>query len=173
MCVDPLTMAVAATAVTAATTVVSGVQQHQQGRYQARVAKRNQQMAAEGARDAIDRGRREQVIHGRRTAALRGQQTVGMAANGIDVAFGSGLTTLGDTAMIGAEDAAILRENTVREARGYQIEAANYGAQAAASRQAASGALFGTALSLGGTILSGASQVRRIKAAQAAGGTGW
>lgn len=170
MC-DPLTLTVAATAVSAIGTGASSIAAAQQARYQAEVADRNARIENDAARDALERGRIEDKKLQERTAQLMGEQNAALAANGIDIAFGSAANVRGDAAVIGQQDAATLRENSMRETRGFEINAANYRASAQASRQAASGALINGAFQIGSTILGGAMQYDKLNAARNPGAT--
>lgn len=165
MC-DPLTLTVAATAVSAIGTGASSIAAAQQARYQAEVADRNARIENDAARDSLERGRIEDKKLQERTAQLMGEQNAALAANGIDIAFGSAANVRGDAAVIGQQDAATLRENSMRETRGFEINAANYRASAQASRQAASGALINGAFQIGSTILGGAMQYDKLNAAR-------
>jgi len=172
MC-DPMTLAIAGTAVAVTGTAVSGYMQHQQNSYQSKVAKANATLESQRAADALDRGTEDQDRLGRRYRAIRGQQTAAMAANGIDVDFGSAGDTLRDTTDFYREDAATTARNTANEVRGIDISAANYGAQASAASMAATGALVGAGFDMGSTILGGIGRANKISANRKAGGSGW
>jgi hypothetical protein len=158
-------LAIVGTAVAAAGTIVSGVNQAKAYRFQAKVADRNAALDRASAQDALERGRIEEVRQGRRTAQLIGQQRAAMAANGVEVDFGSMGDVQADTRMIGFEDAQTIRENAARESRGYEISAWNQRAGASAARSNASATLWKAAFDTGTTILSGAQQSRRLRAA--------
>lgn len=166
MC-DPVSLTIGATAVAAIGQGVQGINQANQYRYQSRVAQANARMDQASARDAEARGLVEEERQSRRTAQLLGQQRVALAANGIETDFGSAGLIQQDTIQIGREDAATIRENTIREARGFEISAANQMDQSRAAKGAAKGALIGAAFDVGSTILSGASQVGKMKAGRA------
>ena len=164
---------IAATAVSAAGSVMGGIQAKQQGNYQAAVARANAKAADEQARDAIDRGKIEQQQHWRQVADTKGSQQAALAAGNVDTSFGSARSLAEDTAMIGNEDANALYHNTYNEVRGFDISAANYRSQAQASKMQGQGGftkgLFGAAT----TILGGATQFSKMKANMNAGGNGW
>lgn len=169
MC-DPMTLAVVGTAVAAAGTAVSGYMAYNQHRYQARVARENRRLENARAAEALDRGAVEERTLGRRYSALAGSQRASMAANGIDIGFGSAADVLGDTAQFHAEDSAALRSNNMAEVRGIEISAANYGAQARASSMAGTSALVAAGFDTASTILGGMAKTQKMGAARAGGG---
>ena len=138
---------------------VGAVQQAQatakSNRYNAEVQNMNARLADRQARDAIERGKLEEQRKRTEVARIKGAQTAAMAANGVDVTFGSPLDTLVDTAVAGELDALTIRSNSYREAYGYNVDAANKRAGAQMSRMAANSAETGGWLNAAGTILGG------------------
>lgn len=163
MC-DPISLTIAATAVAAGGQIVQGVGQAQQSRYEAQIYDRNTALDREQAQDALARGRIDEARQYRKNAQLMGAQRAAAAANGIETDFGSMGDLQGDTKRLGWEDAATIRENAIRETKGYEIQAYNSQAKAASARSAASGALIGTVFNVGSTILAGATQTSKLKA---------
>jgi len=172
MC-EPVTLAIAGTALAVAGSAVSGYMGVQQAKGEAKIARRNATMKSAEAADAISRRDEDNQTLARKYAAIRGSQTAAMAANGVDVDFGSAGGTLQDTGMFYGEDAARLNDNADNEIRGIDISASNYRAQADAARSKATGIAVGTAFDMGSTILGGVGQTKRIRASQAGGGSGW
>lgn len=168
MC-DPVTLTIAATAVSAAGTLYGGYRANQEAKYNAAVSRNNATLEQQQAADALSRGRDEETKHWRQVAMLKAQQIAAFAANGLDTSFGSAADIVVDTAIIGAADAASIRENTQREARGYLISAQNLRQEAKQQRRAGRDALFGSVVSATGTVLSGASQVAGMKPMSAGG----
>lgn len=164
MCVPAVPLMIAATAVGTLGSVVSGVNQANSYRYQAKMQDRNAALDRNAAQDALARGRVEEERQGRRTQQLVGQQRAAMAANGIEVDFGSAASLQDDTRMIGFEDAQTIRENAARESKGYEIRAWNSRAGASANRSNASGALWATAFDAGSKLLAGAQSYRKMQA---------
>jgi hypothetical protein len=156
----------------AAASAVGTVGAIQQANMQQKVANRNADMADRAAVDAIERGKIETRNHYREVGRLRGTQEAAMAANGGDMAFGSNLDLLGDTAMVGAEDAEIIRENFMRESKGYSISAANYRAGAKAAGMSKVGILASGVADMSSTILSGSNQMQGMKAGMSGGAAG-
>lgn len=166
MC-GPAALPIAAAVVAVAGTAMSGIQQAQAQRYQARVADMNASLARDQGKDAMERGLLADRDTQRDTAQLLGAQRASMAANGLDLGFGSAAQVLSDTRMIGREDVDRTRRNTFAEVQGFDINALNYDAEARAQRQAARATMINTAFDSVGTALSKASQIQ-----QAGGGGG-
>jgi len=164
MCADPVTLALIGTAVSAVGTGVTAIQAYSQQKYQQRVAEQNAKLEDAAARDALDRGKQQVQQQQRRLSQEMGAQRASLAPNGIDVNFGSAADFRGDTAMLGQEDSQTIRENNIREVQGFERQAGNYRSQAAASGQAATGALVGGAFGVANTLLGGAQQYKKLKA---------
>lgn len=162
MC-EPATLALIAAGVAVAGTAANTVVAVQQANYQGKIAKRNADLESVAARDAIERGKIESQNYQRQAGQMQGAQRASLAANGIDTTFGSAASVRADTALFAAEDAQTIRENSMREVRGFDISAANYRASAQASRQAATGAVIKGAFDIGSTVLGGAQQYGRAK----------
>lgn len=155
---------IAGTTVAAAGAGYSALLANAQGKGQAAQAKVNQAEANRSAADAIERGNIEQRNLYRQVSQQKGAQRAAMAANGLDIDFGSAADITADTDMFAREDASALASNTRNEARGYQIQAANFSSQAKSASLAAKGALVKGAFDVGSTILGGAQQYRKAKA---------
>lgn len=172
MC-DPGTLTLIAAGTAIAGTVAGTVGKVQQANFERKVAEQNQKLENERIVDAMSRGETEARDAGRRAAAMRGAQRAAMAANGIDLSFGSASDLLEDSAMYAREDVGNVRKNTDREIRGYDINAANYGSQANAAKQRKAGAIVSGALEVAGTIAGTASRMGKISYEQKNGGSGW
>lgn len=156
MC-EPTTILLAATAVLGA---VGAVQQGQAAasasKYNAQVQNMNATLSERRAKDAIERGKTEEQRKRQEVGKIKGAQIAGMAANGVDLSFGSPLDTIVDTAVLGELDALTIRSNAHREAYDHRVDAVNKRAGAALSNSQASSALSGGYLAAAGTVLSGA-----------------
>ena len=153
------------TMLTIGSTLMGGLGAIQQGqaasasaKYNARVADMNARMADRAAKDALERGKLEEQKQRQKTAQLMGQQTAAMAANGVDIGFGSPLDLLVDTATLGELDALTIRSNAYREERDIRQQGANYRGQAGMYRAQASSASTGGFLGAMGTFLGGGSR---------------
>jgi hypothetical protein len=162
---EPATIALAAAAVTATGKIVEGVNTRKGLRYQAKIADRNAALDRAAAADALERGRVEEMRQGRKTAQLIGAQRAAIAANGVEVDFGSMGDVTADTRMIGFEDAQTIRKNAARESKGYEISAWNRKADASAKRAQGGAAMWASAFDAAGTLLSAGSQYKKAKAA--------
>lgn len=125
-------------------------------RYQAKVADMNAQISEKRAKDALERGAKEEQQKRRENQQLLGKQQAAMAANGVDLTFGSPLDVIVDSSVLGELDALTIRTNAYREEYDYRVQAANQRAQGTMSRGAADSALAGGYLGAAGTILGGA-----------------
>lgn len=148
---------------TIGSTVLGAAGQMQQASAQAAAAKYNSQvqqmnatLSERRARDAIERGAQEEQRKRMEVARIGGQQRAAMAANGVDLTFGSPLDTLVDTAVLGELDALTIRTNTYREAYDRRVDAVNQRAGAQLSQMEAKAAKTGGYLAAAGTILTGA-----------------
>lgn len=123
--------------------------------YQAKVQERNAKIAEFKARDAIIRGNEETKKQRQYTASVLAKQRAAMAANNIDVAYGSALDAAVDTAMLGELDALTVQSNSYREAYNHRVDAANERSGAVLSRLEAKNYKAGGFLSAAGTLVSG------------------
>lgn len=117
-----------------------------------RTANTNAQLAEQQAADAVARGQSAEFASRLKTANLKGRQTAELAAHGVSLDSGSPLDVLTTTDVMGAADAATIRDNAAKEAWGFQAQAANYKAQAATANPFAAG--IGSLLGSAGTVAS-------------------
>lgn len=155
MC-DPFT--IAATAISAAGSMVSANAQSQAMKYQAKVDEMNARIEDKRAVDAIERGQKEEQLQRREVSAFMAKQTAAQAAAGLDVGYGSPLQTIVDTAVLGELDAMQIRKNAEIEAYDRKVGAANYRASADMNRAGARNAMIGGFFDAAGTIVGGAGQ---------------
>ena len=157
---------IAATAVTAAGQIQSGMYASQVARNQAAVALTNKGMARENAIDSIARGQDDQRQLGRRVAERVGQQEARIGANNVDLSFGSAARVVDDTLSIGREDSEALAENTRRQVRAMQTDIWGYESQRRAAKAEGKQAIVGAAFGAASTVLGGATQYAKFKAGQ-------
>ena len=156
---------IASAAVTAGGQLYSASAQANAANYEAKVADRNAKLAADLAKDSQQATERERLRQYRQVSALKGQQEAALAANGVDLGFGSALQLQRDTAMIGAEDVAEINRAGDERTRGYGISALNYRTEAQANRYKASAAKTAGLFAAGSTILGGASRITQMPGA--------
>jgi len=125
----------------------------------AELSKINARLADQASRDALLKGEQAYGRSRLRTAATKGSQRAAMGANGVDMTFGTPLTLLTATDLVGEQDADTIKANAMREAMGYKIDASNARGRAAAAKASASGiSAFGSAFT---SLMSNAGTVAR------------
>lgn len=141
MCELTTMLLIGSTVMGAAGAVQQGKAAEMQGRaaqqaatYNAQVADMNAKISERQARDAVERGQIEEQQQRMKTSQIIGKQRAAMAANGVDLTFGSPLDALVDTATIGELDALTIRTNTAREERDIRQQGANLTSQAGMMR---------------------------------------
>lgn len=117
-----------------------------------RTAEMNAQIADMQAKDAIARGQSAEFNSRLKTSQLKGAQVASMAAHGVALDSGSPLDVLTSTDVMGEQDALTIRNNAVKEAWGYDVQAANFRAKADSSNPWAAG--IGSLLGSAGTVAS-------------------
>lgn len=137
---------------------VSALQANAQSGYEAKVYKQNARMTAEQSHDAIERGRRDLQLHYRKASQLEGDQNAALAANGIDITYGSAADVRADTAMFAQEDAQAIAKGTLQEVRGFDIQGANYRSQAQAAKMRGKAAIVSGIFNMASTVLGGVQQ---------------
>lgn len=150
-------------ALTAASTVVGGASAIYQAdasakasMYNSQVMSMNAVLAERRAKDALERGAKAEQAKRMEVAQLQGRQRAAMAANGVDITYGSALDTIVDTAYLGELDALTIRRNAAREAYDFNVDAVSGRADAGLARSNASDTLTGGYLSAASTVLGGA-----------------
>lgn len=100
-----------------------------QASYMAQMSRQRQALAQQQADDALRRGQIAEQRQRDLTAQRIGTQQAALAAQGTDLE-GSPTDILGDTRRAGEFDALTIRNNAAREAWGYQVQGAGFGADA-------------------------------------------
>lgn len=168
MC-EPVTLMALSAGVSMMGTLASGSAAYGQAKMQADMAAQNARLSEAAAVDAIERGDKAAARHYQQLSALKGNQIAAAAASGIDTGFGSAVEIQIDTAILGNEDANIIRENAMREAKGLRIDAWNYRAQRNAAKAAASQAVVSTVIGMASAGLGAATQISGMGSAKALG----
>lgn len=150
-----IALALIGTAVSAIGQMAAASAQAKAANYQAQIANMNAQIQEENAKSRLDASAREEQQHRLKVAMLRGNQRAAMAANNVDLASGSPLEVLVDTAYAGEMDALSIRKKGADEAYNYRVEAANLRAQSQLYRMEAKSARTGGMLSALGTLAGG------------------
>ena len=156
MCDIGLALTLGSTLVGAAGSVQQGRAAKAAGKYNQQVAEMNAELSERRAQDALERGAQEEQRKRQEVARIMGAQTAAMAANGLDISFGSPLDTLVDTATLGELDALTIRTNAYREAYDFRVDAVNQRAGGTLERMKGDATAKGGYLTAAGTILTGA-----------------
>jgi hypothetical protein len=166
MC-DPVSigLTVASAAVTMAGQYTQGQAAYSQAKYDEAGAKANEALAHDQAAASRGLTQQEAARRYRDESQLEGDQQAAMAANGIDIGFGSAAQTFRDDKMIAEEDLSNISKSGEQRTMGYLYDAYNYRLKAQAARSAASGAKTATGLGMLGTALGAASQLNKMGAA--------
>lgn len=162
MCLPAAALAIGAAAMSAIGTGVSALSASKQANYQAKIAERNAAMEREASLQDQENTREAALAHYRKVAQLKGEQIVGAAANGVGVDFGTAADTVADTEMLSREDMGRLYKQGANNMRNRDITAGNFMAEASAQRSAGKGALVSGLFNMGGTVLSGVSQYKKL-----------
>lgn len=127
------------TAVSAAASSVMGIYAAiQQSRaeaaaynYQSQVAQTNAKIARQNAQTERQAGIEEARRQRMKTLQIIGDQQAGLAANGVEVGYGTSLDIIQGTAEMGELDALMIETEAERKAQNYGVQAWNFGNEAA------------------------------------------
>lgn len=166
MSFDPQSIAQLSMAASAASSAVSargavdtGQANADAATYQAAVARNNSTVAQSNAQYALSAGRQSEYAQRQKTAQMIGMQRAQMAANGIDIGSGTPANIQADTASVGEMDALTIRNNAARQAYGYQVQAADFDANAMLLDRTAANAKKAGNMGAFSSIVGGASSV--------------
>lgn len=157
-------IALAATAVSAAGTVMAGLQANAMGKYRQEVAERNAALDREAIGVEKENTKRQLQNHWRRVAQLKGEQRASAAGGNVATDFGSAAQMVQDTNMLAREDADMIARQGDQTIRGLDRSVSNNIAEGRAARSQGKGALIGSLFSAGSTVLGGASRYGQLKA---------
>lgn len=155
MCELMTALTIGSTLLAGAGAVQQGMAAQSAGQYNQNIAEMNATLSERRAKDALERGALAEQRKRQEVARITGAQTAAMAANGVDLSFGSPLDTLIDTATMGELDALTIRTNANREAYDFRVDAVNKRASGNLERMKGDAAATGGYLNAAGTILGG------------------
>jgi hypothetical protein len=161
----------ASTLLSAGGSALGGIQANNQSKYEAAVARNNERVQVNAARESEEIGRDEARDLFRDVSQTKGNQVAAMAANGIDLGLGSALRVQEDTNMQGREDANALYRNIKNRTQGSLVNAQNYASEAKASRSRGKAAFTAGLISGASTLIGGASQYKGQR--EKLGKSGW
>lgn len=139
-------------ATTLAGGIISGIGAQRQDQAQADAANYNAAVARNAAIFAQQQGEVNAQANDRRTAAMVGRQRAAYAAGNLDVNSGSPLDIQSDTEQIGRLNSLTIRNNSAREAYGYEANANLDTAAASNYESAGSTALMGSLIGAGTSV---------------------
>ena len=154
-----LTASVAGTGVTMMGQMQQARAQAASSRYQAAVARNNQQVAAWQAQDALDRGKEREKLKRLETAARLSKARTASAGRGVIVDEDSMGTITEDIAEFGELDALNEAANAEREAYQMKVRAQGFASEAALLDVTASNQIAAGRMAMMGTAISGVSTV--------------
>jgi hypothetical protein len=170
MCLPALpALAIAASVASAAGAVQGGLQANAQGKYESEMNKRNAALEIEGYQEDRNAAQDQRRDFWRKVGATKGQQVAAMAANGIDVGYGTAERIQQDTQQLANEDATNLYKNQQQQQRGRLINASNFTAEAKAARQSGKAAMVGSFFQAASSLIGGASQAMSLGAKMGGG----
>ena len=153
--------------------IASANAQSKAARYNAEVQRNNAMLAERQAKNVLEAGAREEQKQKALTQQLMAKQQAAMAANGVDVSFGTPLDLMVDTAKQGAIDALTIRTNAYRnyddvrnQAVASRNQAALYDMEAKNSRTAGILSAFGSMASSFGNAYANAAKMNPGSAAK-------
>ena len=162
MC-EAATIAMAATAISTGLGVAQSISQGKaaraQANYQAAVARNNKIIANRAADQAEETGRAEAIRVQQDSRALRGRQRAVLAANGVDLGFGTTIDLEGDTAALGEIDALTFQERARRKATDLRFRGDMFESEAQLAENAGETARRDSLYDAGTTLATGITSV--------------
>lgn len=139
-------------ALTAASGLVSAKAAMDQGEVSAGIARNNAALSEQAALDAQARGEEEAQAIQRKGAAIKSAQRVGMAANGLDLGYGTTADIQDQTDFFTQSDVATARTNADRETWNRRNEAQNFRTQGEMAKYNGTMSAVGSLLGAGATV---------------------
>ena len=100
------------------------------GAFSAAALRQNAMLARKQAEDAVKRGETNSMEAYSKGRSMLGSQRAAMAAQGIDINYGSAMDVQVDTSIATSMDMMMIRNNAAREAWGFNVQASDYENQA-------------------------------------------
>lgn len=117
---DPITMGIMALSFLGS--AQSADQQRKEAEYSKRLARINQKRMEMMATESVKQGEKDAASYGHKVKAMTGSQKAALAAQGIDISFGSAEKVIEDTQTMGSDAINTIRNNAFREALGYKLK---------------------------------------------------
>jgi len=162
---DPVTasiLSLGSTLIGGITSFIGGQQQaaatKDAANFQAQVARNNQIIAQQNAAYARQAGAAETVAQGMKTAAVVGAEEAAQGSSGIDLTTGSPREVRRSTTELGQLDTLTIQQNAELRARGAEVQASNFGAEAGLAEMKARNASSAGTFSGFSSLLSAGSQ---------------
>lgn len=157
-------LAVASGVMQASGALMAGQQANSQSKADADAARRNAALEIESAHTSYEIGKDERRDFWRKIGQVKGQNRASMAANNIEVDFGTAARIQDDTQMLANEDAISLYRNIEERTRGHHINAANFVQAAKAARAQGKAAVKASYWQAATSLVGAASQAAGYKA---------
>ena len=134
--------------------IFQGMAASAQYKYQAQVAKMNEEIAKDNAKRSLDKSRIEQENFGRTdTAAMLGEQEQAMSATGLSLTGRSFRQVRSSARQLGAYDARNILHAGDIEAYNYRTQAANFRAEAEGAKMSARSSMIGGFIGAAGSLV--------------------
>lgn len=124
----------ASSALSGTATLIRGVQGFAAGQYQAMVAKGNAKIAEENARRALEEGQIAKADNDMEISGVLGEQTAIQSASGLSLSSRSSQAVRRSTRLIGEMEGGRIMDATMREAKNFRQQKADFKAEAKAAK---------------------------------------
>lgn len=155
----PGTIALVATAATAAGDIGGGIAQGNAAAYQAQIARNNSQIARQNAAYTAEAGSSATQQAGLKARAQGASVKAGAAANNLDVSTGSPADVETSQRELGNLDAATVASRAAEQVYGYQSQASGFTAQSQLDQSEVAPDILGGFLKAGGSIAGAGSSI--------------
>lgn len=142
---------------------MQGFSAMQGGNFDAGVHRVNAKLEREAAEQSLKAGQSERRDFYRKVGSVKGQQAASMAANGIELGYGTAARIEDDTAQLAREDAQNLNEQIHQRTRGFIINNWNERMAAKAAKQKGKSAFIGSLFQGASSMMGGFQQQAALK----------